>query len=150
MKCRIEKAYHIFSIVYSTILTILLGIIIFSNSYYSDEKQQVLATSINNNNNNDNSNSRVSITIEGLSVDESATGLVLVTGTVYNNYTANVGDVKIRVELFDISNTLVRETERFVTPPSSTLEPEEREGFNFLMQAERFDHYNVIAYGTIG
>ena len=146
MKCWTEKAYHIFSIADSAILTILLGIIIFSNTYYSDEELRVLATSINNN----NSNSRVSIPIEGLSVGESATGLVLVTGTVYNNYTANVGDVKIRVELFDINNTLVRETERFVTPPSSTLEPEEREGFNFLMLAERFDHYNVIAYGTIG
>jgi hypothetical protein len=75
--------------------------------------------------------------------------LVLVTGIVYNNYTVNVGDVKILVELFDINNTLVRETERFVTPPSSTLEPEEREGFNFLMLAERFDHYNIIAHGTI-
>ena len=75
--------------------------------------------------------------------------MVLVTGIVYNNYTVNVGDVKILVELFDINNTLVRETERFVTPPSSTLEPKEREGFNFLMLAERFDHYNIIAHGTI-
>jgi hypothetical protein len=144
MKCWIEKLYHIFSIADSAILTILLGIIIFSNTYYSDEERQVLATSINNN------NSKVHIPIEGLSVSESATGLVLVTGTVHNNYTANVGDVKIRVELFDTNNTLVRQTERFVTPPSSTLEPEEREGFNFLMLAERFDHYNITVYGTIG
>lgn len=123
-----------------------MGFIIFSATYYSEEELTVLATSTNNNNNS----SGVRIPIEGLSVNESATGLVLVTGTVYNNYTANVGDVKIRVELFDINNMLVRQTERFVTPPSSTLEPEEREGFNFLMQAERFDHYNITAYGTIG
>jgi hypothetical protein len=64
-----------------------LGIIIFSATYYSEEELTVLATSTNNNNNS----SGVRIPIEGLSVSESATGLVLVTGTVYNNYTANVG-----------------------------------------------------------
>jgi|SRR5918999_3377674 hypothetical protein len=90
-----------------------------------------------------------SLAIEELSVSKSPTGLVLVTGTVYNNSTTNVGDVKVNVELFDTNNILIRETSRFVTPPSSTLEPEEREQFNFLIITDRLDHHNVTAYGSI-
>jgi hypothetical protein len=127
------------------LVVVLLWEIIITYPVFQQEQEQQQESAIATSNNI----TKVNLAIEELSVSKSPTGLVLVTGTVYNNSTTNVGDVKVNVELFDTNNILMRETTRFVTPPSSTLEPEEREQFNFLIIADRLDHHNVTAYGSI-
>lgn len=126
-------------ITYSTVFTILLGIVTHPPHYPQEQQlQQASATSIK---------TKVDLVIEGLSVSKSPTGLIVVNGTVHNNSTMSVNNVEVKVELFDINNMLIRETSRFVTPPMSTFGPEQEQPFRFLIIAEGVDHHNVTAYG---
>ncbi|MGH9978753.1 MAG: FxLYD domain-containing protein [Nitrososphaeraceae archaeon] len=68
-------------------------------------------------------------------------------GTVHNNSTANVINVEVRAEIFNSNNELIRETTRYVTPPTPVFQPGNTQPFRFLIIAENVDHYNVIAYG---
>ena len=85
--------------------------------------------------------------IDEISVGDSPTGLISVKGTVYNNSTENIINVKIKVELLNANNGLVAEAERFITPPSSIFKPGYERQFDFLVTARNVDHYNITAYG---
>lgn len=85
--------------------------------------------------------------IDEISVGDSPTGLISVEGTVHNNSTENIINVKIKVELLNANNGLVAEAERFITPPSSIFKPGYERQFDFLVTARNVDHYNITAYG---
>lgn len=85
--------------------------------------------------------------IDKISVGDSPTGLISVKGTVHNNSTENIINVKIKVELLNTNNGLVAEAERFITPPSSIFKPGYERQFDFLVTARNVDHYNITAYG---
>jgi hypothetical protein len=81
-----------------------------------------------------------------MSITDSATGLTSVTGTVVNNSTENVMNIKVDVTLYDADNITIRETSRFVTGPFTVYDPGLVERFSFLMSTEDFDHYTARAY----
>jgi hypothetical protein len=85
--------------------------------------------------------------IDEISVGDSPTGLISVKGTVHNNSTENIINVKIKVELLNANDGLVAEAERFITPPSSIFKPGYERQFDFFVTARNVDHYNIIAYG---
>ncbi len=85
--------------------------------------------------------------IDRISVGDSPTGLISVKGTVHNNSTENIINVKVKVELLNANNGLAAEAERFVTPASSIFKPGYESQFDFLVTARNVDHYNMTAYG---
>jgi hypothetical protein len=127
--------------------SILTNILAQGQGQGQGQGQEQKITTASNNNTMINLAVEVNLAVEQLSVGESPTGLVLVTGIVYNNSTINVENVKVEVELFDSNDMLITEKDSFVTPPSSILKPNERRQFEFLINADRVDHHNVIAYG---
>ena len=90
---------------------------------------------------------KLHLKIDKISVGDSPTGLISVKGTVHNNSTENVINVKTKVELLNTNNGLVAEAERFITPPSSIFKPGYERQFDFLVTARSVDHYNITAYG---
>ena len=86
------------------------------------------------------------LSISNMSITDSTTGLTSVTGTVLNNSTENVMNIKVDVTLYDADNTTIRETSRFVTGPFTVYEPGSVERFSFLMSIDDFDHYTARAY----
>lgn len=96
------------------------------------------------------SNSKPDIIILNLTnmkVGDSATGLTSITGTIQNNSTENVENMKVNVTLYDSENKTIRDTSRFISGPFTVYEPNSSERFSFLMSVERFDHYGAIAFG---
>ena len=89
----------------------------------------------------------INLELQEIEVGESPTGLISVKGTVINNSTFDVRDVKVLVELFDPKNTTVSDTSRFVTPPSSTFKPGYERDFYFFVSANNVDHYKITAEG---
>ena len=89
----------------------------------------------------------INLELREIEVGESPTGLISVKGTVINNSTFDVRDVKVLVELFDPKNTTVSDTSRFVTPPSSTFKPGYERDFYFFVSANNVDHYKITAEG---
>src|ERR687888_1269707 len=49
---------------------------------------------------------KVNLKVEGLSIGKSPTGVVEVTGTIHNNSTVNVEDIRLDAEYFDSNNVL--------------------------------------------
>ena len=86
------------------------------------------------------------LSISNMSITDSTTGLTSVTGTVLNNSTENVMNIKVDVTLYDADNTTIIETSRFVTGPFTVYEPGSVERFSFLMSVADFDHYDARAY----
>lgn len=82
-----------------------------------------------------------------LSVQNSTTGLTSVSGTVHNNSTEDVENLKVNVTLYDSDNQTIRDTTRFVSGPFTVYEPNSTERFSFLMGVEEFDHYEATAFG---
>jgi hypothetical protein len=89
----------------------------------------------------------INLELREIEVGESPTGLISVKGTIINNSTFDVRDVKVLVELFDPKNVTVSETSRFVTPPSSTFKPGYERDFYFFVSANNVDHYEITAEG---
>lgn len=89
----------------------------------------------------------INLELREIEVGESPTGLISVKGTVINNSTFDVRDVKVLVELFDPKNTTVSEASRFVTPPSSSFKPGYERDFYFFVSANNVDHYKITAEG---
>ena len=89
----------------------------------------------------------INLELREIEVGESPTGLISVKGTVINNSTFDVRDVKVLVELFDPKNTTVSEASRFVTPPSSSFKPGYERDFYFFVSANNVDHYRITAEG---
>ncbi len=90
----------------------------------------------------------ISLKIDNISVGDSPTGLIAVKGTVHNNSTENMVNVKVIVNLFDSNDELIIETMRFVTPASSFFKPGYERDFDFFVTAKDVDHYNITAYGN--
>lgn len=80
-------------------------------------------------------------------VGDSATGLTSITGTIQNNSTENVENMKVNVRLYDSENKTLRDTTRFISGPFTVYEPSSTERFSFLMSVEGFDHYKAAAFG---
>ena len=57
----------------------------------------------------------INIALLNMTLTDSSTGLTSVTGTVINNSTENVENIKVNVVLYDSDNSEIRETSRFVT-----------------------------------
>ena len=88
----------------------------------------------------------IALSLSNMSLTDSATGLTSVTGTVLNNSTENVMNIKVDVTLYNADNITIGETSRYVTGPFTVYEPDSVERFSFLMSIEDFDHYNARAY----
>ena len=82
-----------------------------------------------------------------LSVQNSATGLTSVSGTIQNNSTKDVENLKVNVTLYDSENKKIMDTTRFVSGPFTVYEPDSTERFSFLMSVEGFDHYKATGFG---
>ncbi|HET6590163.1 MAG TPA: hypothetical protein VFG45_08375 [Candidatus Nitrosocosmicus sp.] len=89
----------------------------------------------------------VNLQLSDIQVGESPTGLIYVKGTAINNSTFDTRDVKVLVELFDLNNSTVSETSRFITPASSTFKPGYERDFYFFVSANNVDHYKITAEG---
>lgn len=93
------------------------------------------------------SNTIINLELREIEVGESPTGLIYVKGTAINNSTFDTRDVRVIVELFDINNSTVSETSRYITPASSTFKPGYDRDFYFLVSANNVDHYIITAEG---
>lgn len=87
------------------------------------------------------------LNITKIAVEDSATGLTSITGTIQNNSTENVENLKVNVTLYDLENKTIRDTARFVSGPFTVYQPNSTERFSFLMSVEAFDHYRATAFG---
>jgi hypothetical protein len=92
----------------------------------------------------------VNLELRDIEVGESPTGLIYVKGTAINNSTFDTRDVKVLVNLFDVNNSTVSETSRFITPASSTFKPGYERDFYFFVSANNVDHYVITAQGEKG
>ena len=88
----------------------------------------------------------VILDIQNITVEDSTTGLTSVAGTVQNNSTEEVVNIKVNVTLFNSNNETIRDTNRFVSGPFTVYESNATERFNFLMSTEDFDYYMATAY----
>ena len=89
----------------------------------------------------------VNLELRDIEVGESPTGLIYVKGTAINNSTFDTRDVNVLVNLFDVNNSTVSETSRFITPASSTFKPGYERDFYFFVSANNVDHYVITAQG---
>ena len=89
----------------------------------------------------------INLELRDIEIGESPTGLIYVKGTAINNSTFDTRDVKVLVNLFDVNNSTVSETSRFITPASSTFKPGYERDFNFFVSANNVDHYVITAQG---
>jgi len=106
----------------------------------SQENENV--TSIFTNSNSDT----IILNITNINLEDSATGLTSVTGTIQNNSTIDVQNIQIDVTLLDTDNNVIRDTGRFVSGPFTVYQPNSTESFSFLMSVEEFDNYTATAY----
>ncbi len=90
---------------------------------------------------------RVNLTLYDVSSGITDTGLIFVNGTVLNNSTYNVEDVKVDVKLFSKDNRLINGESRFVMPPESVLRTGSTQDFGFAVLAENAHYYNLSSYG---
>ena len=90
---------------------------------------------------------RVNLTLTNISAGITDTGLIYVNGTVLNNSTYNVEDVKVDVKLFSKDNRLINDESRFVTPPESVLRTGSSQDFGLTVIAENARYYNLSSYG---
>ncbi len=90
---------------------------------------------------------RVNLTLTNISAGITDTGLIYVNGTVLNNSTYNVEDVKVDVKLFSKDDRLTNEESRFVTPPESVLRTGSSQDFRLTVIAENASYYNLSSYG---
>ncbi|MGD9533868.1 MAG: FxLYD domain-containing protein [Candidatus Nitrosocosmicus sp.] len=86
------------------------------------------------------------LNISELAVQNSTTGLTSVSGTIQNNSTEDIENLKVNVTLYDSHNKTIRDMTRFVSGPFTVYEPGSTERFSFLMSVEGFDHYTTTAY----
>lgn len=111
-----------------------------SSTSYSQEGENLISTTANS------ESGIVILDIPDISVDVSATGLTSVVGTVQNNSTEDVVNIKVNVTLYDSNSNPIRDTNRFVSGPFTVYESNSTERFSFLMSVEEFDNYIATAY----
>ena len=118
----------------------LLSSMLSISSSYSQEGENLISTTANS------ESGIVILDIPDISVDVSATGLTSVVGTVQNNSTEDVVNIKVNVTLYDSNSNPIRDTNRFVSGPFTVYESNSTERFSFLMSVEEFDNYAATAY----
>jgi hypothetical protein len=91
----------------------------------------------------------INLAISNIILGVSTTGLISVEGTVFNNSTYDVQNVRIDVTIYDAYNNALRETSRFVSSPFTVYEPDSTENFDFLLSAENFHNYTAYAYADV-
>jgi hypothetical protein len=91
---------------------------------------------------------KVNLKVEGLSIGKSPTGVVEVTGTIHNNSTVNVEDIRLDAEYFDSNNVLIRNTTKILST-YSLVKPGESLPFDLLdiVSFASVKNYIVKAYG---
>lgn len=90
---------------------------------------------------------RINLALTNTSAGLTDTGLIFVNGTVLNNSTYDVEDVKVDVKLFSKDNRLINGEIRFVTPPESVLRAGSTQDFRINVIAEDARYYNLSSYG---
>lgn len=88
----------------------------------------------------------VNLIIYNLTVGYSPTGLVSIKGTVSNNASEDVENLKVDAILYDSNNKTIIKTSRYISTAYYTFEPNSTENFDFLMSTGDFNHYVVRAY----
>ena len=110
-----------------------------SLTYSQEAEDEIIIPSSNN-------SDIIVLDIPNITAEESVTGLTSVIGMVENNSTENVVNIKINITLSDSENSIIRDTNRFVSGPFTVYQPNSTESFSFLMSAEEFDNYVAKAY----
>jgi hypothetical protein len=128
---------YFFFIVLLLISGILIGTSISIIASYAQEQGRI----------NTLTRTLINLELRDIEIGESPTGLIYVKGTAINNSTFDTRDVKVLVNLFDVNNSTVSETSRFITPASSTFKPGYERDFYFFVSANNVDHYVITAQG---
>jgi hypothetical protein len=91
---------------------------------------------------------KVNLKVEELSIGKSPTGVVEVTGTIHNNSTVNVEDIRLDAEYFDSNNVLIRNTTKILST-YYLVKPGESLPFDLLdiVSFASVKNYTVKAYG---
>ena len=126
--------------IFGFILSVFPLLSIISSTSYSQEEENSISSTANS------ESGIVILDIPDISVDVSATGLTSVVGTVQNNSTEDVVNIKVNVTLYDSNSNPIRDTNRFVSGPFTVYESNSTERFSFLMSVEEFDNYAATAY----
>ena len=89
------------------------------------------------------------IMISNLIVLKSASGVISVTGTVKNNSTETVDQIKVIVTLYNAEDNTKREIGRFISGPYTTYKPGSIEKFSFVINSMKYDYYTAKAQADI-
>lgn len=88
----------------------------------------------------------VILDISDLVLENSSKGLISVSGSIQNNSTENVENLKVNVTLFDFEYKTIMDTSRYVSGPFTVYEPNSTDRFSFLMSVDSFDHFKATAF----
>ena len=87
-----------------------------------------------------------------MSITKSATGLVDVIGSIRNNNSVNVDDIKVTAEYYDKKGLIVKKfTDKLVTNPSHVVKPGDIIPFQMIetISFGKVNTHNVTAHGDI-
>lgn len=132
---------------------VILSILpIFSIGIFSSSIETEAQTTLSDNNSSDTStlNEVTYIEIQDLTVDRSVTNLVEIKGTINNNSTSDLREVKVIAKYFDKEGSPLQKAEHFVTSsPSHVMKPDDQLSFNFLevIGFNKVGDYEIVATG---
>jgi hypothetical protein len=95
--------------------------------------------------------SKVKLHLESLSITRSPTGLVDVIGSIRNNNSVNVDDIKVTAEYYDKKGLIIKSTDKLVTNPSHIAKPGDIIPFQMIevISFGKVNTHNVTAHGDI-
>lgn len=118
----------------------LLLISSFILSSFAQENENLTSDS------NDPISNIIILNFSNIIVESSVTDLTSITGTIQNNSTENVANLRVNVTLYDANNNTIMDASRFVSSPFTVYEPNSTQSFSFLMSVEDFYNYVATAY----
>jgi hypothetical protein len=89
------------------------------------------------------------ILISNLIIDKLESGLISITGTVKNNSTETVDQIKVSVTFYNSESNTNREIDRFISGPYSTYKPGSIERFSFIINSIKYDYYTAKAQADV-
>lgn len=95
---------------------------------------------------NDPISNIIILNFSNIIVESSVTDLTSITGTIQNNSTENVANLRVNVTLYDANNNTIMDASRFVSSPFTVYEPNSTQSFSFLMSVKDFYNYVATAY----
>ena len=115
---------------------------------YGQTSQQIPANSSANVTTNA---SKVKLDIENLSITRSPLGQVDVMGSIRNNNSVNVDDIKVIAEYFDKDGVSIKKTDKLVTNPSHVAKPGDIISFQMseVISFGKVNNHNLTAYGDV-